>query len=274
MNRQSYEQSLSDLCQSYGDVVTAALHMPFGSLSPAELGTVIDHTLGADLRRVHRINGSLGLRDVGQALRKLPRQQRHTLVLKALDWDAQRPLAFQQLVPLDKTAQPSKSALRPAVEQAFQQHRRAAAAHSLRQIIRNQVQLTDALTEVVWDLQLMEWVESPRETIQAHCRTIRGLFRSSEWHARMAILWALRNGLVPERVVDSLVRIYIRPILRIADDMQSVENRLGLKDDQRPSGTARKSAFRLERELVETLRYSHQSGQVRRRGIAEIPATP
>jgi hypothetical protein len=248
MSDSGYWHALEKVCGLHGDAMAQVLRLRPGYLRTDELTIVVNFCLEHSLRQLFDAAGFLRGGDVLSLLRALPTDQRHPrTAVNALQWYDRSGLLNRKL-----PAVVARGPLfQPSIEWAFRGQRRSHTEHSLRRVLENHRALADAIDGLVDQLGHPNVTVAATASIRGQLRKIQGLIRSSEWHARTAAGWAIKNDFPTDRVGDGLFRIYIRPLRRTASLLKALEDRLKLNNGPRCSASARRAARRIALELMD-----------------------
>ncbi|MEX0732745.1 MAG: hypothetical protein WED00_00885 [Aquisalimonadaceae bacterium] len=242
-----YWRALESVTVRYATVLAPILRLRPDYLEPHELAIVINYVLGQQLREMLQELGYLRADHVRAALARLPPEQRHPrTAVDALVWydrGACLNLRLPEVVARGPLFQPS-------IERAFRPRRRNNTEHSLRAIIGSYHDLAEAIDRLQAELDQADAAPASEARLRAEFKTMQSFIRSGEWHARTAAAWAIKNGFPAPRIGEALVRLFIGPLRRKAEDLADLETRLGF-DKHRCSRAACRAAHRVILEIMD-----------------------
>lgn len=245
---QDYWRRLEAVAAEHGPVIARTLRLRPGYLEPDELAIVLNYALGADLEQAHRDAPPLSAERVLESLATLSPEARHPrTAVDALAW-YDRGASQGRKVP-DVIRQ--GPLFQPAIETAFRGRRRERTEHSMRKLIDNNRELARAVDALVDALGEPGGSRASRAALRRSFKRIQSLLRSSEWHARAAAAWAVKNGFAMDGIGQAVYRLLLQPLRRLHRLMAELEEHLAVPEGERCSPLAQRTCHRILLELMD-----------------------
>lgn len=248
MKDHAYRQALDAIAGRRREVIAKTFQVRSGYLTTAELAMVLDYNLGHDLQQAYRSQKFLEPDYVMDLLDTLPSEKRHPkAVLEALSWYDQQASIDQRLDALVAQG----PLFQPALERAFRKQRKDSMRQSLREMTRNHRALAMAVNTLLDELDEYESPDSSGSPVQSRIDAIHNLIQRGEKLARTAAVWAIKNGVAPKQISDTLVNLYIQPMKHMSDLLNRLDDQLELAKSERCSEAAGRGVRRLALELMD-----------------------
>lgn len=242
----TYWQQLETVVAAHPAAVARAFRLRPGFLEPREAAIVVNYALSERLTPFS--DGSLDEQTVLQALGQLPPETRHPrTAVDALAW-YERGQTQGRRIPDVLRQGPLFQA---AIERAFGARRRERTERSMHQLVENNRQLAAAIDELVRALGQPDGQPASRGQLRAILKRMQAILRSSEWHARAAAAWAVKNGFALEGVGRAIHRLLLQPLRRMAHLTAELEQRLNLPRREHCSQQIERICRRILLELMD-----------------------
>ncbi|MFV8833983.1 hypothetical protein [Aquisalimonas sp.] len=243
-----YWERLRAIAAEHGEQIARMFRLRPGYLEADELAIVLNFALGRTLDPLHTEDAPLAAEAVLEGLTALPPESCHPrTAVDALVW-YDRGASQGRRVP---TVVAQGALFQPSIEQAFRDRRRERTGHSMRCLVENQRELARAVDGLVDALGEPGGNQASRSALRANMKRIQSLLRSSEWHARAAAAWAVKNGFAMDGISQALFRLLLRPLRRMGRLMTALETHLDIPQDQRCSPRINRVSRRVLLELMD-----------------------